>query len=109
MFLTSASVLVQQPAGSIRGVVTDADFDTPLAAVQVLAVETGQKAFTTDQGNFVITPVPPGKYTLVFSKDGFVRQVRPDVIVTAGRLTDVDASLSGEFTEMEEFVVQDIL
>jgi len=109
MFLSSASTLVQQPAGSIRGVVRDADFETPLAAVQVLAVESGQKAYTTDQGNFVIQGVAPGKYTLVFSKDGYVRQVRPDVIVTAGQLTDVDASLAGEFTEMDEFVVQDIL
>src|SRR5262249_47657930 len=37
-----------------------------------------------------------------------VRQVWPDVIVTSGALSDVDVEMSGEFTEMEEFVVQDI-
>jgi len=98
-----------QAAGSIRGVVIDQEFGAPLAAAQVLAVETGQKVTTSDQGAYVFAQVPPGRYTLVFSKEGYVRQVRTEVIVTAGQLTDVDVSLSGEFTEMEEFVVQDVL
>ena len=34
---------------------------------------------------------------------------RADVVVSAGRLTELEAWLAGEFTEMEEFVVQDIL
>jgi TonB-dependent receptor len=106
---SSARAASQQPVGSIRGVVYDKDFDTPLAAVQVLTVETGAKVLTTDQGNYVFSQIPPGKYTLVFSKDGYARQVKADVVVVAGQLTDVDATLAGEFTDMDEFVVQDIL
>ncbi len=110
MPLFSASVSAQQQqAGSIRGIVYDEDFGVPLAAAHVLAVETGQEVTTTDQGNFVFSQLPPGKYTLVVSKEGYVRQVKADVVVAAGELTDVDASLAGEFTEMDEFVVQDIL
>jgi outer membrane receptor protein involved in Fe transport len=108
LFPLSAGVSMQQPVGSIRGVVYDDDFDAPLAGAQVLIVETGQTATTTDEGNFVVSQVPPGKYTLVFSKEGYARQVRADVVVSSGQLTDVDMSLPGEFTEMEEFVVQDI-
>jgi outer membrane receptor protein involved in Fe transport len=89
--------------------VYDRDFDAPLAAAQVVIVETDRKTITTDQGNFVFSEVSPGKYTLVFSKEGFVRQVRADVVVTAGRLTDLTIHLAGDYTEMEEFVVQDIL
>lgn len=99
----------QQQAGSIRGVVLDKDFDVPLAAALVANVETGEKVTTTEQGNFVFAQVPPGTYTLVFSKDGYVRQVKTGVVVSAGQLTDVDVALAGEFTEMEEFVVQDVL
>ena len=98
-----------QQVGSIRGVVYDKDFDTPLPGVLVTAVESGQKATTSDQGNFVIAQVAPGRYTLVFSKEGYVRQVKADVVVTAGQLTDVDMSLAGEFTDLDEFVVEDIL
>lgn len=97
-----------QDAGSIRGLVFDEDFDVPLPRAHVTIVETGQTTTTTDQGNFVLSNVPPGRYTLVFSKDGYTRQVRADVVVSSGQLTDVDAQLSGEFTEMEEFVVQDL-
>jgi hypothetical protein len=104
-----ARASAQDQPGSIRGVVSDRDFDVPLADALVTVAETGQKAVTSEQGNYVIQGVPPGRYTLVFSKDGFVRQVRADVLVSAGQLTDADAALAGEFTEMDEFVVQDIL
>jgi TonB-dependent receptor len=109
-FLLSVGVVVPtQQMGSIRGVVTDKDFGGPLAAAQVVTLETGQKIVTTDQGNFVFKEVPPGTYTLAFSKEGYVRQVKAGVVVTAGALTDVDVELAGEFTEMDEFVVQDTL
>lgn len=99
----------QQPSGSIRGVVYDKDFDVPLASARVTAVETGESVLTTDQGNFVFGMLAPGRYTLVFTKDGYVRQVKADVVVSSGQLTDVDVSLSGEFTDLDEFVVQDVL
>src|SRR5688572_194908 len=99
----------QQRAGSIRGVVYDKDFEVPLPAAQVLIVETGQRAETGDQGTFVIADVPPGRYTLVFAKEGYVRQVKADVAVAEGALAEVEVWLAGEYTEMEEFVVQDIL
>ena len=72
-------------------------------------VETGQKAKTSDQGNYSLKGMKPGKYTLVFAKDEYVRTVKTDVIVAAGRLTDVNVALAGEYTDMEEFVVQDVL
>jgi outer membrane receptor protein involved in Fe transport len=106
LFLAAAASA--QPAGSIRGVVYDKDFDAPLAQAQVLIVETGQKVTATDQGNYVFFQVPPGKYTLVFSREGYARQVKGDVAVAPGRMTEVDAWLTGEFTEMEEFVVEDL-
>jgi outer membrane receptor protein involved in Fe transport len=97
-----------EQAGNIRGMVYDKDFDAPLAAAQVLIAETGQTITTTDEGNFVFDQVEPGTYTLVFSKEGYTRQVKANVVVSPGKMTDLDASLSGEFTEMEEFVVQDV-
>jgi outer membrane receptor protein involved in Fe transport len=108
LFLDGAANAQQQP-GSVRGVVRDRDFDVPLAGALVSIVETGQRATTAELGNYVFPEVAPGRYTLIFSKDGYVRQVRADVEVTSGQLTSVDIALAGEFTEMDEFVVQDIL
>lgn len=97
-----------QGIGSIRGVIYDKDFDVPLGAAEVSIVETGQKVKSTDEGHFVFSQVLPGMYTLVFSKEGYIRLVKADVAVSAGQLTEVDVSLSGEFTEMDELVVQDL-
>src|SRR5215831_14040857 len=109
MLFVKAAFSAQQQPGSIRGLVSDKDFGMPLGSAQVTIIETNQKVNTTDQGNFVFSQVPPGKYTLIFTKEGYVRQVKNDVLVSAGQLTSVDMTLVGEFTEMDEFVVQDIM
>ncbi|MBI5309196.1 MAG: carboxypeptidase regulatory-like domain-containing protein, partial [Planctomycetes bacterium] len=106
--LCFAKAALAQQGGSIRGTVYDKDFDVPLAAAQVSIVETGNTITATDDGNFVFSQVPAGIYTLVFSKNGYTRQVQANVVVSPGNMTDVDVSLSGEFTDMEEFVVQDL-
>ncbi len=109
LLFPSLHVQAQTQGGSVRGVVRDKDFDSPLAAAQVLLVETGQRTTTSDEGNFVLVQVPAGKYTLVVTKEGYVRQVLADVIVRPGELTDLEVSLAGEFVDLEEFLVQDLL
>ncbi len=94
--------------GSIRGLLFDDDFDAPLPAATVTILETGASAESTDQGNFVIHGVPAGAYTVIIGKEGYVRQVKPDVVVSAGELTDISVRLAGEFTDMAEFIVQDL-
>ena len=108
MALFFTKTALAQQAGSVRGIVYDKDFGVPLAAVQVSIAETSATITTTDEGNFVFGQVPPGSYTLVFSKEGYTRQVQANVVVSPGMMTEVEASLSGEFTEMEEFVVQEL-
>jgi len=105
----TASSAVAQEVGAIRGAIFDADFNAPLSGAQVLVVETGAKALSDEQGGYAVQELRPGKYTLVISKDGYVRQVRTDVVVIGGQLTDLDVQLAGEFTDMEEFVVEDLL
>lgn len=101
-------VVSAQSMGGIRGTVSDQDFDVPLFGTQILITETGMKATSTEEGNYVFGEIPPGTYTLVFSKEGYTRQYKPNVVVAAGQMTEVNISLPGEFTEMEEFVVQDL-
>ena len=102
-------VEAQTGSGSIRGLVQDADLDVPLPGVEVLVVEASRAVRSGDQGNYLIEGLAPGRYTLVFTRDGYLRQVRADVVVSAGALTELDVSLAGDFTDLEEFVVQDLL
>lgn len=87
----------------------DRDFGVPAAAVRVAIVETRQETQTAEQGNYTFAAVPPGRYTVIFAKDGYLRQVKADVVVQAGQLTDLNVDLRGEFIEMQEFVVQDLV
>jgi outer membrane receptor protein involved in Fe transport len=107
--LAAVSAQAQEAPGSIRGIVNDQDFNAPLPGVTISVIENGRKATSSDQGSYVVDRLPPGKYTLVFAKEGYVRQVRSTVVVTAGKLTDLDVSLAGEFVDMEEFVVKEAL
>ncbi len=106
--LCLAATASAQQAGSLRGVVYDKAFNTPLGEVRVAIVETSQKATTAPEGNYVFPQVEPGTYTLIFSKPGFTRQVRGDVVVPPGQIVEANAWMGGDFTEMDEFVVQDI-
>ena len=96
-----------QQKGSIRGVVRDREFDKPVPGATVSIAETKQQATTVDEGNYVISDVAPGTYTVVISKDGYSREVRANVLVSAGQMTDVSASLSGDLVQMDKFEVQD--
>lgn len=109
MFALSALAGAQEQPGSIRGTVYDKDFEVPLGAATVQVVEAGLEVTTSTQGNYVFNEMPPGTYTLVFSKEGYLRQVKGDVVVTPGQLTEVNVELAGDFVDMEEFVVQDVL
>lgn len=106
--LCVAAPAAAQQVGSIRGVVFDKDFDAPLPLATVEILGSDKKVVANDEGIFVFPEVPAGTYTLAFSKDGYTRQLVPNVLVSAGQVRDVDASLAGEFTDMDEFVVQDV-
>ncbi len=108
MTLFLAVTTFADQVGSIRGVVYDKDFNVPLPAAEISIAETGTKVTATEDGNYIFNQVPVGKYTLIFSKEGYARQVEANVVVSPGQMTDVDVSLSGEFTEMEEVVAQDL-
>ncbi len=104
--LAVAGALAQQ--GGIRGLVMDQDFEVPLPGVKVLISETGQEAVTGDTGSYYLEQVQPGAYTVMFSKPGYARFTQSQVVVTPGRLAEVEVSLAGEYEEMDELVVKEI-
>ena len=99
------------PTGSLRGVVYDGDLGGPLAQVRATLVEALLTTLTGPDGRFLFERLPPGTYTLTLTRDGYQRQVIPNVVVTAGQLAEVRAGLDSEVVEMEELVVtgQDLL
>lgn len=107
--LCLTAALRAQQVGSVRGVVFDKDFAVPLEGALVQILETGARTLTNDQGNFVLADLQAGSYTVLVSKDGYQSQPT-SAVVARGRLTDLRTiELLGEFTDLEEFVVQEAL
>jgi len=88
-------------AGAIRGSILDKDFQVPLAGVRVAVAESRAMTLSAQGGAFVVSQIPPGTYTLSFSKDGYEREVVPNVQVTSGHMTDLQVEMSSEVVELE--------
>ncbi len=103
---TGLRAQAQANNGALRGSILDADFSVPVAGASVLLEGTSLGATTDENGSFFINGIPPGQYSLLASKDGFVRERRSgSVVVTAGSVKEVDLEMTAEVVELDEFVV----
>lgn len=105
--ILSTSSNAQTGNGAVRGSMVDADFLVPVTGV-VLSIEgTGMSVITDSNGDFFINNLPPGAYTILASKDGYVRERRGDVVVTAGNVKELEMEITAEVVELDEFVVSE--
>ena len=92
----------QQTLGSINGTVTDVSGGV-LGRVNVkvhsAATNLEQTAVTKDDGSFLMVGLPIGKYSVIFSRDGFKVEIHSEILVQGGVTTTVNGSLQpGEIT-----------
>jgi TonB-dependent receptor len=90
-----APATAQERKGTITGHVTDATHAV-LRGAQVQLQPSGQTAVSDDQGQFIISGVAPGRYTLTVSAVGFAPFSTSDVGVTGAGVVNVDATLQVE-------------
>ncbi|NBU72772.1 MAG: hypothetical protein EBS53_15240, partial [Bacteroidetes bacterium] len=99
------SELVGQQFGGIRGQVVDSDFGQPIGKASVVVMDTPFGAMTDDQGNFTISGVPPGIYSLQVRSSGYIPRTVPEVAVAGGSFNDLRLETVAEIEELEELVV----
>lgn len=95
-----------QQTGSIVGKITDKEMNNdplPYANVQIKGTDKG--ATTDFDGLFEISGIEPGTYTVVLSFIGYSSLEVPNVKVEAGKVANVNASLSADSQQLEEVVV----
>ena len=90
--------------GTIRGRVTDASNQQPLADVQVSVAGTTHGGATGLNGEFVIANVPIGERTLTVRRIGYTPTSRP-VTVTAIAEARVEIAMNVTATELDKVVV----
>src|ERR1017187_1737429 len=108
VFLLGASSAWGQTstAGTVAGSVTDQqNAAIPAAVVKLTDTSTNvaQSSITNNDGRYVFTPVPPGKYNLSFGKEGFTSYRVDSQPVDIGQSLTINATLKvGSTTETVE-------
>lgn len=89
LFLLAFSVSLKAQTGSIKGTVSDTSGKVILTKVNVLVKETQGGTNPDKTGEFMITNIVPGTYSLEITYTGYNTEYRFDVIVKAGETTDI--------------------
>src|SRR5437879_9474534 len=93
---TVASSQTQITTGTIQGTVTDANGAiVPGASVEIKNLETNlTKTLTTDDGGrFIALALPPGKYSVTVSKQGFATAVAESLDLTVGQALNLPVAM----------------
>lgn len=99
-------MLSAQQNGSIVGKLTDKELNNePLPFANVLIKGTTKGTTSDFDGLFQIEDVEPGTYTLTFSFLGYETLEVPNVVVEAGKVTEINAGLGASSVGLDEVVV----
>ncbi|MGD8718945.1 MAG: carboxypeptidase-like regulatory domain-containing protein [Candidatus Zixiibacteriota bacterium] len=82
-----------EDAGVIYGRVIN-EFGKPFVNAEVIIDETGQETVTNSRGFYVLSPVLPGTYTLIFDVDGYAPLNRSRIEAEVGVKTEVSLELN---------------
>ena len=102
--LAGAAPIAAQATGTVRGQVTDAATQRPLAGSQISLVDTRWGALANSSGQYLILNVPAGTYTVRAEIIGFGAQ-EMEVTVSAGQVGVANFALSQQAINLEELVV----
>jgi hypothetical protein len=95
-FAESVVAQTQSTTGTIQGTVLDANGAAlPGATVDIKNVNTNftRNLVTDEDGRFVALSLPPGKYTLTVSKQGFARLLVENADLTVGQALNLPLSM----------------
>ncbi|MBD3316342.1 MAG: TonB-dependent receptor, partial [Chitinivibrionales bacterium] len=94
---------------AIAGLVVDAEKGQPLSGVTVTVKDDRIKDVTDLDGNYALTDLKPGTYTIVASYDGYVDATTENLTVTQNQLTRADLVMSkSDLKEMQRMAVRGV-
>jgi len=105
MILVLSCQLFAQGNGTINGHITDESTGESLIRVNVIITGTTIGAAADLDGNYTITNVPAGTYTLVFSLIGYQTVTKDDIAVIANQTVQLDVELSTSAVELGNVTV----
>jgi Carboxypeptidase regulatory-like domain len=109
--MSGAAAYAQLQSGRILGTIFDPQkAGIPGATVTVtnLATNIARTAVTDTEGNYVITPLDPGTYSVAAEVPGFQKAVREGLVLTVGQSARVELSLNLGSLSTEVQVVAEV-
>jgi carboxypeptidase-like protein/TonB-dependent receptor-like protein len=88
----TGSIFAQQ-TGSLAGRVTDIDTKAPVPNVSIIIQELEQGIYANDKGQFYISDLPVGSYSVAFQIIGYQTQIKTDIIIKSNRTTYLNGKL----------------
>jgi TonB-dependent receptor len=105
-FLISLNLFAQDNTGNIAGIITDKEFnDEPLAFANVILVGENKGTTTDMDGLYNLANLQPGTYIVEFSYVGYKTITIPDVVVEAGKVTEINAAMSATAAALDEVTI----
>ncbi|NER18998.1 TonB-dependent receptor [Spongiivirga citrea] len=103
LFVTSFALA---QTGGIAGKITDKDMNNdPLPFATVVIKGTTKGAQTDFDGLFTIEGLEPGTYTVVVSFVGYETLEVPNVVVEAGKVTEVNTGIGSSAVSLDEVIL----
>ncbi|MFQ6008777.1 MAG: TonB-dependent receptor domain-containing protein, partial [Candidatus Zixiibacteriota bacterium] len=91
--------------GQIKGTIVDKETGEPVVGASVIVVGTNRGAMTDLDGNYIITQMEPGKYTIRITSIQYREVEITDVEVKSDLSTVVSQKLQKKVTELEKKIV----
>lgn len=108
LLVSCLGLAAQSTTGSIRGLVTDLATGQPLgfATVKVISTDPPAGAYTDSLGRFRIWGLPLGRHDVEVSLLGYQPVVQREVLVSAGKATDLVVGIQEQAVQMADVVIQ---
>lgn len=90
--------------GGLQGTVIDEASGNPMPGVNIYLPELERGAATDSEGNYEITGIPEGSYTVRATFVGY-QTVEESVVITADQVTTLDIRMNSSALELDEVVV----
>ena len=100
------SLFTSITAQTIRGTVTEATTGEPIIGATVVLKETTFGTVTDMDGNYVLTDLPTGRFTVEASYVGFIPQANKEVLIVGTQEMLMNFSLSENAVDLGEVVVR---
>ncbi|SDR79149.1 TonB-dependent receptor [Christiangramia echinicola] len=106
IFIATAVQAQDTTTGAIGGKLSDKEMNgEPLPFANVL-LKNSSKGTTSDyDGIYLLDKLEPGTYTVVFSFVGYETLEVPDIVVEAGKVTEINTDLGSSAAALDEVVI----